>query len=62
MIRRVLDRVLEPPGVPQSDSRAASEMDAQFDPSLLPPFDNLNDMDWLNTIDWTQGSWMDFNT
>jgi hypothetical protein len=37
-------------------------MDAQFDPTMLPPFDNLNDMDWLNTIDWTQGSWMDFNT
>ncbi|TVY88712.1 hypothetical protein LAWI1_G003833 [Lachnellula willkommii] len=58
VIRRVLDRVLEPP---QTDTQRSSEMDAPFDPTMLPPFDASPDMDWLNTIDWTQGSWMDFN-
>jgi hypothetical protein len=31
-----------------------------FDPMLFP-LDGMDDMAWLNTIDWTQGSWMDFN-
>jgi hypothetical protein len=31
-----------------------------FDP-MLAPFNEMDDLDWLNTIDWTQGSWMDFS-
>jgi hypothetical protein len=55
VIRRVLDHVLEPPG-PQSE--APPPFDVPFDPALLEPLDNVQDMDWLNTIDWTQGSWI----
>ena len=58
VIRRVLDRVLEPPS---TDTQRSSEMDAPFEQTMLPSFDASPDMDWLNTIDWTQGSWMDFN-
>ncbi|KAH8687704.1 hypothetical protein BGZ60DRAFT_522354 [Tricladium varicosporioides] len=65
VIRRVLDHVLEPP---RPETRTPISIDAQFDPSMLSPLTNMNDitvdmndMDWLNTIDWTQGSWMDFN-
>lgn len=58
VIRKVLDRVLEPsPG----EMRRESEMGTPFDPSMLAPWDSPDDMDWLNTIDWTQGSWMEFN-
>ena len=56
VIRRVLDYVLEP--VPEVRGEEGSQF--PFDP-MLPPFDEMNDLDWLNTIDWTQGSWMDFN-
>ncbi|KAF4637582.1 hypothetical protein G7Y89_g494 [Cudoniella acicularis] len=57
VIRGVLDHVLEPPA---AGSGASLSIDTHFDP-MLSPVSNLNDMDWLNTIDWTQGSWMEFN-
>ncbi len=56
VIRRVLDHVLEP--TPKEVRGEGGQF--PFDP-MLPPFDEVNDLDWLNTIDWTQGSWMDFN-
>jgi hypothetical protein len=55
--RRVLDHVLEPK---LKEVRGEEGSQFPFDP-MLPPFDEMNDLDWLNTIDWTQGSWMDFN-
>jgi hypothetical protein len=49
---------LDPP--PETVHQAAgldiSEMN--WDPILLP-FDQLDAMDWLNTVDWTQGAFMD---
>jgi hypothetical protein len=57
VIRRVLDHVLEPA---PKDVGGEEGSQFSFDP-MLPPFDEMNDLDWLNTIDWTQGSWMDFN-
>lgn len=56
VIRRVLDHVLEPPNT-QSDA-PVSTIDPPFDPTLIDPPDNLNDMDWLSSIDWTHGSWI----
>jgi hypothetical protein len=55
VVRRVLDHVLEP-----SKHEAAGSLGAEvhFDP-MFASFDSMNDLDWLNTIDWTQGSWMD---
>ena len=53
VVRRILDRVLEPPiAVPGHDM-----MELPVDPMLAP----FGEMDWLNTLDWTQGSWMEFN-
>ena len=57
VVRRILDHVLEPP---QQDATKSNFMDVPFDP-MLTPWDDIDSLDWLNTIDWTQGSWMDFN-
>lgn len=58
VIKRVLDHVLE-----SRQAEEPAEMDieqAPFDP-MLPPYNELQDLDWLNTIDWTQGSWLEFS-
>lgn len=56
VVRRVLDHVLEP----SEEGMGEEGSELPFDP-MLAPFDDMNDLDFLNTIDWTQGSWMDFN-
>lgn len=54
VVRRILDRVLDPP---KDLMRDGSEMmESSLDPMLAP----FGEMDWLNTIDWTQGSWTEF--
>lgn len=30
----------------------------EYDPALLA----MDDLDWLNTVDWTQGDWLEFST
>jgi hypothetical protein len=57
VVRRVLDHVLEPS---QKETGGEGGNEASFDP-MLASFHEMNDLDWLNTIDWTQGSWMEFN-
>jgi hypothetical protein len=57
VVRRVLDHVLEPS---QKEVTGEEGSELPFDP-MLANFNDMNDLDWLNTIDWTQGSWMDFN-
>jgi len=53
VVRRILDRVLDPPAQIPMDNDMMP-----IDPMLAP----FGEMDWLNTIDWTQGSsWMEFN-
>jgi hypothetical protein len=52
VVRRILDRILDPP----KDMRGSDIMDLPVDPMLAP----FGEMDWLNTIDWTQGSWTEF--
>lgn len=55
VIRRILDRVLDPP---QQVMAGTSMMDTLDDPMLAP----FTEMDWLNTIDWTQSSsWMEIS-
>ncbi len=68
VIKRVLDYVLEPPqqvsqvaGVGEGEGVGGGAGDeVPFDPMLFP-LNGMDDMAWLNTIDWTQGSWMYFN-
>lgn len=69
VVRRVLDYVLDIAQKDvQSDVGAGTGMGEEqqlYDPMLgvglgVGGFDDMNDLDWLNTIDWTQGSWMDF--
>ena len=57
VVRRVLDHILEPS---QKEVRDEAGNEVPLDP-MLAPFNEMDDLDWLNTIDWTQGSWMDFN-
>jgi len=60
VVRQVLDYVLDiGEKEPAPDFVPGEQL--QYDPMLGTGFDNMNDLDWLNTIDWTQGSWMDFN-
>lgn len=62
VIKRVLDHVLENGQAEEVD--AAVEMEfaqpTTYDPMLLP-YDDMQDLNWLNTIDWTQGSWLEFS-
>ncbi|KAL2071253.1 hypothetical protein VTL71DRAFT_12488 [Oculimacula yallundae] len=70
VVRRVLDYVLD---VEQkSDGKVDGEVPEEggggeqelYDPMLgwgMDGMGDVDDLDWLNTIDWTQGSWMDFN-
>lgn len=54
--------MLEP--LPRDSRESGLDVDVDVDTAFdatMAPFDGLNDMDWLGTIDWTQGSWMDFN-
>ncbi len=57
VIRRVLDYVLETP----IQESPRNQYEAMTMEPLLPSFGEQDDLDWLNTIDWTQGSWMDLS-
>ena len=60
VIRRVIDQLLEP---------ASANVDVQHDQSMpqngfeenVWPLDGMDDLDWLNSIDWTLGQYMDFS-
>jgi hypothetical protein len=56
VVRRVLDYVLEP-----TPKEPLPNPAIPFD--FMPVgFEDMGDnLDWINTIDWTQGSWIDFN-
>lgn len=43
------------PGQNLSSTTIDAEHDLDLDPALVA----ISDMDWLNTIDWTQGGWLE---
>ncbi|PCG99120.1 Hypothetical protein PENO1_054710 [Penicillium occitanis (nom. inval.)] len=43
----------------QQSQNLATSIDAEHDFDLDPALIASNDMDWLNTIDWTQGGWLE---
>jgi hypothetical protein len=61
VVKRVVDHILDPPQQPQParDVTVPNLEECNIDP-ILAPLD-ANTIDWLNTIDWTQGSWIEFN-
>lgn len=59
VVRRVVDHILDPPQQPQQEVTESNLMNFPLDPMLAPL--DATTIDWLNTIDWTQGSWMEFN-
>jgi hypothetical protein len=54
VIQKTLDHALDPS---QKDTSRNGYMDIPIDPMLAP----FGAMDWLNTVDWMQGSCMDFD-
>lgn len=71
VIKGILDCVLDSTSPPQSDPIPKNDSqtnripnDRNEDPllnSMHNPMVDGNAVDWLNTIDWTQGDWLDFN-
>jgi len=70
VVQKVLNHVLELPNREivgmenRNENREGS--DSTFPTSVTPitvSFGEMagDDLDWLNTIDWTQGSWMEFS-
>lgn len=44
---------------PQGQNLSSATIDVESDLNLDPALIASNDMDWLNTIDWTQGGWLE---
>lgn len=44
---------------PQGQNLSSATIDIEHDLNLDPVLIASNDMDWLNTIDWTQGDWLE---
>jgi hypothetical protein len=59
IIKRILDQVLDPPPM-------RSENEVETGPPLVPDFDfgqiNNAEFDWLGTVDWTQGPFVDLGS
>lgn len=53
IIKRILDKVLNPPSLPQTHTTSIPEA------TVLPEFDlnmmEMDEFDWLNSVDWTYG-------
>lgn len=61
VIQKVVDHILDPPRQPQPSQATLSPEQQEFhNQMLLEPLD-ANTIDWLNTIDWTQGTWTEFS-
>ena len=61
VLKSVVDHILDPPKQSQPEQEVIGNYleDIHPDPMLAPL--DATTLDWLNTIDWTQGSWMEFN-
>lgn len=70
VIKGIIDGVLDSPPSPRTnptlDDNEANNYpgdhtnDLLFDPMMAPVIET-HDLNWLNTMDWTQGDWLDFN-
>jgi hypothetical protein len=59
VIRRVLDQLFEPAAVEVPREKGSlQQVEATDDFWRLG---NMDDLDWLNSIDWTSGQYIDFN-
>ena len=59
VIRRVLDQVFEPAAVEVPREREPLQQVQMADDTW--PLDNMDDLEWLNSIDWTSSQYIDFN-
>ena len=57
VIRRVLDQIFEP--APEHGIRDMGILKER--PDGVWPVDGIDDLDWLNSIDWTGGSFGDMD-
>lgn len=68
VVKRVVDTVLEAPQTSNqpgvSTNPESSNYQSHSNPAFeidLMSFGTMDDLNWLNSIDWTQGDWSDFN-
>ena len=69
IIKRILDQILNPSPMssapPPSQESAQSEGgqgfdgDVPFEPSVFGTYDGLDNLDWLNSVDWSRGPWIE---
>ena len=68
VIKRIVDNVLDSspptsqsqPPPSQISPESVGDGTSAFEPTLMELTD-WDDLAWLNTIDWTQGDWLDLN-
>ncbi|KUJ12384.1 uncharacterized protein LY89DRAFT_738173 [Mollisia scopiformis] len=68
IIKKILDQILnpnQPSSAPPASQQLATEWNGfddsmPYDPMVDVGFDNgIDDLDWLNTVDWSRGPWVD---
>lgn len=67
IIKRILDQILNPPPIqapqPQSESQPLITTDVDFDTGVFTSGglydEGLDNLDWLNSVDWSRGPWID---
>jgi hypothetical protein len=61
IIKRILDQVLDPPLLTHQPT-----LSSPSEPAPMPEFDfqqtEMTDFDWLGTVDWTQGPFVELGT
>ncbi|KAJ8101644.1 hypothetical protein POJ06DRAFT_194479 [Lipomyces tetrasporus] len=74
-IKRIVDSVLNAPSLTIQSQQQQAQSQTYFDSlgsynrdsdviqdeSLAVGMDDLDDLNWMSTIDWTQGEWLDMN-
>lgn len=64
VIRRVLDQLFEPAGDAAGHGNVVGEEERLQETAFgdnVWPLDSTDDLEWMNSIDWTLGQYMDFN-
>jgi hypothetical protein len=59
VVRRVLDQVFEPSAVEIPREKESLQQVEITDDTW--PLDNMDDLEWLNSIDWTSSQYIEFN-
>lgn len=61
VLRRVLDTVFDPPPAPSTQENETNAGVVCQDDMWNGMLDEVNDWDWLNSIDWSRGPYVEFS-